>query len=366
VGGDLILEFLNAAHGDAILVSWGSPPRLAVVDGGPTQAFELGLGPRLRELRAERTQDEDEPLALDLLCVSHIDDDHVGGIIRLLTDLRRKRRDHLPAPYRVERLWHNSLEELISAAPEGVSLPQVEAEIAQITRSTAGIAASVNQGREVRDLGRALGVAGNKPFGTPVTGGLSTALHGLNFTIIAPDQGALDRLEKRWREAKRLKDAAVLAAAFADRSVPNLSSISLVVGEIGGCALLTADARGDRVMAGLEALELLAPAGTIHFDVLQVPHHGSANNVDQQFFERVTADHYVISADGIAHAHPDLATLEWIVNARGSDGYMIHLTNPIPLAEARLRRLAVGRNFLVEARGGRQRGIVLSIGSGRG
>jgi hypothetical protein len=359
VGVTVRLEFLNAAHGDAILASWGDSPRLALIDGGPSGSFGVALGPRLEELKAERTQAEDEALVLDLVYVSHIDDDHIAGIVQLLTNLRRKQRDGLPLPYRVERLWHNSFEEVIAAADPGASVAQVESELGQMGRTAQVVAASVNQGRDVRDLGRALGVAGNVPFGGVITGGMSADVYGLNFTIVAPNQGALDALEAEWRKAKRRKEPEVLAQAFSDTHVPNLSSICSVVGGPKGGALLTADARGDRVMEGLEAAALMPVGGTVHFQVFQVPHHGSKNNSDQVLYERVTADHYVISADGLAHPHPSPDTLAWIANARGTDGYTIHLTNSIPAAMTQLKELAVRRNFTVEARTDPQRGIAV-------
>lgn len=52
----------------------------------------------------------------------------------------------------------------------------------------------------------------------------------------------------------------------------------------------------------------------MHFDILKVPHHGSDRNVTREFFENVTADQYIISADG-KHGNPDYATLAWIVES---------------------------------------------------
>jgi hypothetical protein len=61
-----------------------------------------------------------------------------------------------------------------------------------------------------------------------------------------------------------------------------------------------------------------------------VPHHGSANNMEAIFFERVTADHYVFSGDG-EHGNPERETLEMLLEARGEDAdFTIHLTYPIP------------------------------------
>jgi hypothetical protein len=74
---------------------------------------------------------------------------------------------------------------------------------------------------------------------------------------------------------------------------------------------------------------------------------------------RLLHRHYVISADGVAHRHPSPDTLTWITNARGQDGYAIHLTNSIPAAMSQLQKLAAGRNFTVEARTDPKRGIAL-------
>ena len=66
----------------------------------------------------------------------------------------------------------------------------------------------------------------------------------------------------------------------------------------------------------------------MHVDILKVPHHGSDNNLGPDFFERVTADHYVFSGDG-EHGNPERGTFDMLVEARGEDGYKVHLTYPV-------------------------------------
>ena len=66
----------------------------------------------------------------------------------------------------------------------------------------------------------------------------------------------------------------------------------------------------------------------MHVDLLKVPHHGSANNLDDDFFERITADHYVFSGDG-EHGNPEREALQMLLDARGDADYTIHLTYPI-------------------------------------
>ena len=92
--------------------------------------------------------------------------------------------------------------------------------------------------------------------------------------------------------------------------------------------LLTGDARGDKILKGLESIGAVAAGGTLHVDILKVPHHGSSNNVAPKFFQRITADHYVFSGDG-EHGNPERETLAMLFGARGAAPFHLHLTYPI-------------------------------------
>jgi hypothetical protein len=133
------------------------------------------------------------------------------------------------------------------------------------------------------------------------------------------------------KKKDKAKGTAGLLAAFTDSSVANLSSL-VVLAEVGKKRiLLTGDARGDKVLEGLELAGLLKADGksTMHVDVFKVPHHGSDRNADPILFRRVTADHYVFSGDG-EHGNPERATLQMLLDERGEDDdYTIHLTYPI-------------------------------------
>src|SRR5262249_5599545 len=112
-------------------------------------------------------------------------------------------------------------------------------------------------------------------------------------------------------------------AAMADKSIPNLSSIVVLAKCNGKTLLLTGDARGDHILGGLEAARL-AKDGKIHVDVLKVQHHGSDRNASRGFFDAVTAETYVISANG-KYGNPDLDTLTWIVESARAQQRQIQL-----------------------------------------
>jgi hypothetical protein len=184
----------------------------------------------------------------------------------------------------------------------------------------------VLQWRPNHKFGGRLILAGARPV---------TLGEALKITVIGPMRPELEALQEahddwlRKRETDKKKEAAAALAAFVDESVPNLSSIVVLAEQGGKKILLTGDARGDKILEGMELVGLLEKkSGKMHVNILKVPHHGSDNNMETSFFERVTADHYVFSGDG-EHGNPERATLEMLIEARGEDGYKVHLTYPV-------------------------------------
>jgi hypothetical protein len=199
--------------------------------------------------------------------------------------------------------------------------------------------ASVAQGKTLRDDARALKLLVNQPFKrlvwAPAAETREVALEdGLTVRIIGPLEAQVEALRKEWdtkleamKKAAHVAEAQAIAADFVDKSVYNLSSIVVLASLGGRRMLLTGDARGDFVRDGLRDAGLLKN-DKIHVDLLKVPHHGSARNVRRDFFEQVTADHYVISADG-RFENPDVEMLKMLTEARGAAEYTIHLTNRV-------------------------------------
>ena len=331
-----------------------------LVDGGPSGIYEARLRARLVGLHRA---DLREPATLDVVCITHVDNDHIVGVLRLLTELDRTRRDHLPPPVRVARLWHNSLDTLLDTVSPGLA-----ASASPLLHDVAGdaaVAANFGQGEDVRRLASSLGLGGNSPFNGPIICGASQTLDGLEITVVAPSRRGLEALADKWKAATSSRDPSVIAAAYNDRSVPNLSSIALHVRADGHTALLAGDARGDHLLQGLQAAGLSGPDQPLHVGLLKLPHHGSANNAAPSLFRRVLADHYVISTDGVKHHHPNEATLRWLVESRNpADDYVVHLTNPVPFALDQLRELQCDRRFQINVRSAAEPSIVIRLDDG--
>src|SRR5919109_409972 len=54
----------------------------------------------------------------DLLMVSHIDDDHIQGILELTKEEIAAKESHRPQLLNVQSFWHNSFDAIIDRDPE--------------------------------------------------------------------------------------------------------------------------------------------------------------------------------------------------------------------------------------------------------
>jgi beta-lactamase superfamily II metal-dependent hydrolase len=345
-------EALNALYGDCLLLRYPGPDhkeRIWMIDGGPKSETVDGkriavwkdvLLPRLKEINPATTL----PIALGM--VSHIDDDHINGIQKLTSTLVATRPGQ-PPTVKFARFWFNSFDKLVGPKPAGLTpevataslqslvseenLPGVDDECARL------IMQSVGQGNALAADLRSLQLDGNKP----VTGGLVRAkkgqqkfqIEGADVTVIGPLESRIEALRAAWAKAltkqtKKARQAALqelfLPAKFQDKSVPNLSSIVVLVEVSGKKLLLTGDAHGDDVVKAWKELGL--GTTSISIDILKVPHHGSIRNVTESFLKFFVADHYVFSANG-KYDNPDAPTLEALVKMHGKRKVVMHFTN---------------------------------------
>jgi hypothetical protein len=344
----IILEALNAQAGDCLVLRYPGPDnkdQFWLIDGGPKADKKKGIAvwkdvllPRLRQINPTG------PLPVALGMVSHIDDDHINGILKLTNSLVAATPAR-PAAVKFERFWFNSFDKLVGPKPQGLSPEAQTASVQSLVSSESlpgvhddlaqAVMESVPQGNSLAADLRTLKLEGNKPVGDLVVakpGQQVFNIDGAKVTVIGPRKDRLDKLQADWQAALKLPDKparqAALQALFLpvsqqDKSVPNLSSIVVLV-QIGNRSLLlTGDAHGDDIVTAWGELGLKTPAKV---DVVKMPHHGSIRNTTEKFLKFFEADHYVISADGL-HDNPDAPTVEGLVKIHGQRKVVLHFTN---------------------------------------
>lgn len=355
------LEAIKAKHGDCLLLHWGTKkdPHIALIDGGPLTIYKDFLRPRLSEIAKER---KTPAVKLDLTMVSHIDDDHIAGLLDLADEIAEN-----AAPAKIGLLWHNSMEGLLDEHFTAGAGASVTAAVGGAFPSMAKgdqwdqrVLASVKQGQLLHAFAIRAGIAdrlnspfpkiGNSDRRLVMAGEKPVKLEGLSLQVVSPEAKEIEALRKKWVQLRKEG----IMAAFDDRSPYNLSSIVVIATFGKKRMLLTGDARGDIMLKGLEEAKLLKD-GKIHVDLFKLPHHGSQNNVDEEFFNKVTADVYVVSGDHIKFPNPHKKSMQWLADARGKDKYVIYCTYDLDYM-----RNIFGKRLVVPKKGDRSVEAVLS------
>ena len=321
----LELEVLAADEGDCLLLTChtATGPRHVLIDGGTARTKPLLLE-RLQGLTNQR---------LELLVVSHIDADHIAGVVRLLRD---------PAfTLDVDDAWFNGHHHLPGSS--GLKGPADGERLSDLLTGTSG-------GRSLPWNAAFSGAAVARDDGDPDTGETTAELPvvewpwGLRITVLSPTPRRLSALLPAWdRYLLQLRkeqpseqtesplhkagpeSLEMLAAepTTNDTAAPNGSSIALLAEFAGRSLLLCADAfptvlypallRLARSRAGLPADAAPGTVPRLHVDVFKLPHHGSRANVALALFDIVCADHYVVSTSGNRFGHPDAEAMARVI-----------------------------------------------------
>jgi metallo-beta-lactamase superfamily protein len=378
------LQIFQSSHGDCILLESTDGKRI-LCDGGMKNAMVEFVAPELDKMRRA------EPgRPIDLVYVSHVDEDHISGVLQLLNDEAEWRVfDHhaadgddfdppdRPRPPPIKNLWHNAFRDQVPDKVEPIEdLLAAAAPALAATQSSFGIKAAFEMQQislGVSDAIRVSKLVGPKVLNIPlntlpgVTGAPKLLMQrpgqgpfplgSFQITIVGPTKAELEKLREGWenwldkknnketvkrinREIKRLADEFAASSSpqpislfdwngvpgFRGVTIPNVASLVLFVREGTKTLLLTGDAQHDVLLDQLEAIGLLA-SGHLHLDVLKVPHHGSENNMSPKFARIVSADHYVFCGNGES-GNPERQVLQQIFDSRMSKDPKIRALAP--------------------------------------
>lgn len=305
------LEILPARYGDCIWIEYGKDPvRRILIDGGAPGVYKRTLKPRLKQL-------SDEERKFELLVVTHVDYDHIRGIIELALD------DKLP--FEAKDVWFNGFRHI----------PDKPADV------LAG-----KHGEQLTDLLLSKGSSWNahgfdeKAVVVPNEGPLPCIEFdgGLTLTLMAPTLPMLADLRKDWEHScedinitpEELEEARkegrfetldasrpgavsgperpdiekLLREGFEeDDSAANGSSIAFLLEYKSLRILLAGDAHPSTL------LETIARLGDekLALDACKLPHHGSRGSVSADLIKNLDCNAYIFSSNGnqFSHPHPE-------------------------------------------------------------
>src|SRR5882762_2996678 len=155
------LKAIQAEFGDCLLLKWGSKDDLhhILIDGGPPATYEDHLRDVLSALNAAHH-------SLDLVILSHIDNDHVVGLVALFSELLQQKASGKPWVIDFGGIWLNSFAQTIDkdgSINKGLS-SILSASGTQSLQRTSDAILGVPEGNKLRMLTLQLGKSLNAGF----------------------------------------------------------------------------------------------------------------------------------------------------------------------------------------------------------
>lgn len=288
---------LPAFHGDCILIKTFDLDHnefIILVDGGTAQTFKYSLKVELKEITH-----------INLLVLTHIDSDHIAGLIALF-------KNSLIDKIQIDEIWMNN--------PDLVEINN-------------GELISVRQGDNLKNL-----ILEKKPK-TKLTQvsilDKTITRSGVDFNILSPTSDIVNELYERWESLRLLQNNKVNISSVTssysqsleelnkiifspeksiNADIFNSSSISFLLKCPDISLLLLADSRPEIIVQSLTDIGVNEKNPLI-VDYVKVSHHGSLNNTSQELMNLIMSNNYLISTNGgtADHKLPSRETISRIV-----------------------------------------------------
>lgn len=228
---------------------------------------------------------------IDLWIITHIDDDHIGGLLRFLKDTDLRNQLDLSQT----NFWYNY-------SPYDYD-----------TKIKTTKLKSVRQGMRLREYLNQESLLHQR-----ISDAIGTIdFKGCKLTVLTPDESQLESLYERClKEEIKIREKQTVSKKSAkkndyhnnledfdlkdfveDKSEFNASSISLLLEFNGEKVLLLADSHPSKIVKSLKEL-LYSRKNKLKLKMMQLAHHGSRFNSNDELLQMIECEDFVISADG--------------------------------------------------------------------
>jgi beta-lactamase superfamily II metal-dependent hydrolase len=309
------IECLPARYGDSLWIEYGkrSNPHRILIDGGLASTYDI--------LRARMDLLFQGQRHFDLMVVTHIDADHIEGLIPLLADKYLR--------FSTDDFWFNGWKH-ISKNPN--TLGAIHGEFLSTLIEERHF--FWNQ----RFRGDAVVVIDEPPE--------KTLDGGMKITLLSPRLDALRKLKPIWKrevekvgiepgnlpaararlyETPRLLPKNILGETGtgleelarqenkSDRSVANASSIAFLAEHEGKSCLFAGDAHPTVLVESIKKLLKRRNQDRLSLDAFKVAHHGGSKNLSSELLTLLDCKHFLFSTNGERFGHPHKETIAKIL-----------------------------------------------------
>lgn len=307
------IEMLPAKDGDSLWIEYGKPGDLStiLIDGGRSSTCEAIL----KKIRAMPNNDRH----IELLVTTHIDADHIEGVIKLFEDPNLN--------VSIGDVWFNAWNHLPGNAFEEFG---------------------VRQGERLSVLLESLRLPWNKAFNSKaVSIGDGSTLPsvtlpgGMEITLLSPGEAQLADLRPGWADYCREEgldpnqprvepvpappglvplgppniDALAASRFKEDKTEANGSSIAFLASFDDRTVLFAGDAHDRVLQSSLDVYLEASGEEQLELHAFKIPHHGSKANLSSDLVEKLLCRKYLISTSGARHHHPDKESVARIIKS---------------------------------------------------
>lgn len=313
------IKFLKANNGDSILISFQDGEdvkRNILIDGGMPQTYYNSGQNSHGELYHTIEEIKRKVENIDLLVLTHIDEDHIGGILKWI-DFDEE------AHQLIKKVWFNSGKTIAKYFNEKENEDlNVYLDIFRTTET------SVRQGKFFEEYIEYHNIWDKEIIKI----GKTANYKGLIIKILSPNDLLLERLQKEYKKPKHKyytegseNDWSNHIVDFInqeektnfkfekDSSLTNGSSIAFLLTFNKKNFLFLGDSHPDVILTSLTELGF-DKINPIKVELLKISHHGSCKNTSKELLEVIETNNYVISTSSESHNHPDKRTLSRIIN----------------------------------------------------
>lgn len=319
------IEMLQALHGDAFILHCqkNGNDGVIVVDGGPNRDSRKIVS----QLDALET--------IDLMVLTHYDDDHIGGI---LSYIKKHKSDR---PFPVKQLWVNCAYDIPVYSSPNISFGQAVKLADELKNINEGL---VKDGFSAIDWKTPI-IAKKEPITLPFA----------DILVLSPDANTKDvndynyrnvihnaNIGRNYSRQKQALKSSLSELALMPKEQPqkkdiqavvNKSSIAFIVKSDNFSILMLGDSYPCTIVDILKNFGYSAD-NPLSIDFVKVSHHGSRNNISNELLDMIDCNRFLISTNGGngTSCHPDRETIANIVcHAKRDINIPVHLYFNYPI-----------------------------------
>ncbi|NGU67402.1 MBL fold metallo-hydrolase [Clostridium perfringens] len=341
---DIKVKCFPASYGDSFLVNIKNEKEShnILIDLGFKETYNLYIRKELQKINC-----------LDLIALTHIDDDHISGAIEFFKD------NEILEKLSIKNIWFNDLYKIVD---DKYGVDDFNFNInKEIEKRSCGIfddEVSFSKANTLTELiykTNNFSVWNKQETLIQCKEKSYKELYPINseikFVILSPNTIRIDELFSEWLKKIKIKKSDFklkstdlskfynmfkyhdkLASSFDNNcsnkiidieemankefmknSKANNSSIAFFIEIKDKKMLFLGDANAEDISSSLEQYKIDKKLEVLKFDLIKVSHHGSRNNINNKLFDIFYSDRYLLSTNGNRHNHPDIECLSKII-----------------------------------------------------